>query len=351
MDEQAGAPPAPGWPPGPATDCEDDDAPRGAPGVRTTADRGYVSVPAHLFDGAASRPAERDGARLPAPREPTDPALGGRDAQGGGPEEGDADGSGSALGPRLAQLESRLDRVERQLDGLLGSAIGVESDDDAGTLNLADPELCALAAAADRAQGLARMLATPAVLAACERAVEAHRDWLRGYAHARDEALAASRILATTSAGQRSHREAERRFVTARAQLATLLPDRQRVANAARHAAEQLERDREIRDRHGREIDEGQRAWLTLLARLRRRLTAMVERDEPLPRWLVDALGGPPADSQEWRELAVQLLAYRLTYSVTDPERPLGAEPSSADPARRRRWYRSLARELASAAQ
>ena len=67
------------------------------------------------------------------------------------------------------------------------------------------------------------------------------------------------------------------------------------------------------------------------------------------PAWLVLSLGPPPAGSSaRWLDLACQLLAYRITYSVSDLAEPLGAEPTLDHSPRRRHWHRELAHQLVS---
>ncbi|MDT7750030.1 MAG: hypothetical protein QOD96_3692, partial [Pseudonocardiales bacterium] len=241
----------------------------------------------------------------------------------------------------IAALERRLHRLEQLAWGTDGN--------DLTELDLADPELVELAVAAEYAQTLSRMLVTPRLRAACEQTIEACRQWQQRYDYARDTAVAASRTIATTRADQERHREAAQVFEAARAELAVLLPRRRRTLNTAHNARRQLAHDQGVRERYGREIAEGHRAWATLTTRLRIRTSAAVERGEPLPNWLVESLGVPPsAKAAGWSELAVQLLAYRLSYAVTDPGWPLGTEPGTQDSTRRRQWYRDLDRQLTS---
>ena len=50
----------------------------------------------------------------------------------------------------------------------------------------------------------------------------------------------------------------------------------------------------------------------------------------------------PPAHkTQEWMDLATQVLAYRITYEVTDKVVALGPEPDRRVP-RRTAWHREL---------
>jgi len=280
-----------------------------------------------------------DLAHLPVPRVPVD---GPRDTQAGAPKDraGEPQDRAGESEDRLAAMERRLRRLE-QLAWGSGAA-------DLTELDVTDPELVTLAKSAEYAQTLSRMLVTPRLRAACEQTIEASRQWQQRYDYARDTAVAASRTIATTCADQERHKEAAQVFEASRAELAALLPRRRSTLNTAHNARLQLAHDREVRDRYGHEITEGHRAWATLTTRLRIRTSAAVERGEPLPNWLVESLGVPPsASAAGWRELATQLLAYRLSYAVTDQVQPLGEEPTTADSSRRRQWHRDLERQLA----
>jgi hypothetical protein len=288
------------------------------PGSHTGPDTG-------LGTGLDTMPQPRiDLAHLPHPRVPGDGPSG---ATTGDPED------------RLAAMERRLRRLEQLAWG---------DGADLTELDVTDPELVTLAKSAEYAQTLSRMLVTPRVRAACEQIIEAARQWQEWYDYARDTAVAASRTIATTRADQQRHREAAQVFEAARAELAVLLPSRRQTVNTAHNARQQLAHDHEVRERYGHEIAEGHRAWATLTTRLRIRTSSAVERGEPMPTWLVESLGVPPnAGSAGWRELATQLLAYRLTYAVPDQAHPLGEEPGTAASPRRRQWYRDLDRQLA----
>ena len=265
-----------------------------------------------------------DLAHLPQPRLPGD-----------GLREGQAEPE-----DRLVAMERRLRRLEQLAWGSGGA--------DLTELDVTDPELVTLAKSAEHAQTLSRMLVTPRLRAACEHTIEAGRQWQQRYDYAMEIAVAASRTIATTRADQERHREAAQVFEAARAELAVLLPVRRQTLNTAHNARQQLAHDRDVRERCGHEIAEGHRAWATLTTRLRIRTSAAVERGEPLSNWLVESLGVPPsASAAGWRELATQLLAYRLSYAVTDPVEPLGEEPSTQDSSRRRQWHRDLERQLA----
>jgi hypothetical protein len=81
---------------------------------------------------------------------------------------------------------------------------------------------------------------------------------------------------------------------------------------------------------------------------LRSRLSEAIAGTDLLPVWFVTAFGPlPPArKADEWMDAATDLLAYRMTYQVTDKVVALG-EPSSGSAApHRRSWHQDLTQEL-----
>ena len=83
-------------------------------------------------------------------------------------------------------------------------------------------------------------------------------------------------------------------------------------------------------------------AWL-----LRGRLADAIRDRALMPVWFVTVLGAvPPADkTQEWMDLATQVLAYRVTYGITGQVVALGPEPDEYG-SRRHQWYRELTKDL-----
>ncbi|OKJ52739.1 hypothetical protein AMK29_30610 [Streptomyces sp. CB02261] len=63
--------------------------------------------------------------------------------------------------------------------------------------------------------------------------------------------------------------------------------------------------------------------------------------------WFVTALGpvAPAHKTQEWMDLATQVMAYRITYDVTDQVLALGPQPA-AQGLRRDQWHRKLSAAL-----
>jgi hypothetical protein len=239
----------------------------------------------------------------------------------------------------LPELENRVAQLERLVWG---------RPHDALALDLCDPELRRLAAAAETGHALTTRLADPDIRTACERAIATWDEWHRQHRELLGAALAASHTIAITSAGQPGRNHAVAVFRAARSQLAVLATRRQCCLNAAIHARRQLDHDQLVRDRHQTEIEAGHEAWVTLLARLRVGLAAAVEHGQSLPGWLVLAIGPPSARSPAtWRDFASDLFAYRITYGVTGGAPTLGAAPTSEHSPRRRHWHAELVRRLA----
>lgn len=257
------------------------------------------------------------------------------------------DGSAGPGGPEGSDVPDTPDGW-RSTDGTASTGAGsLDGTDTGAVLDRPDPELAKLAEAAERAHELTTMLATPDVRAACEHAIESWNEWHRRHQELLDFALSASRTIAFTSEGQASRQRAIDEFTSARAELGALLGHRQGYLNAATHARRQLDRDQQVRDRSQDEIDAGHLAWVALNARLSTQLNTALGRGAPLPAWLVVALGpAPTTHPGRWRELAVELFAYRITYAVKDRTEPLGPEPTSDDSSRRRHWHGELRRRL-----
>jgi hypothetical protein len=258
-----------------------------------------------------------DATRVPAPRTETT----GRDSR-----------------TTLEHLENRVAQLERLAWG---------SWDDRVALVDCDPELRRLATTAETGQQLTARLASPEIRSACERAIATWDEWHRRNREVLGTAVAASHTIAITSADQRGRAHAVAAFRETRNELAELAAQRHGYLNAAIYARRQLDQDELVRDQHQPEIDAGHDAWVTLLARLRTRLAAAIERGEPVPGWLVLAIGPPTAGSSaRWRDFASDLLAYRITYGVTGSTESLGRAPTSEHSPRRRRWYAELRQRL-----
>jgi hypothetical protein len=122
-----------------------------------------------------------------------------------------------------------------------------------------------------------------------------------------------------------------------------------RLADPAEQARTELAADDERRATMAAPIEAGREAWVTLTARLRARIEEETTRGALLPAWFVAALGPAPNPKHraKWLNTATLVLAYRITYKVTDPASALGPEPTSTNSIpRRRTLYSDIMRNL-----
>jgi hypothetical protein len=215
-------------------------------------------------------------------------------------------------------------------------------------LDAADPELLALAEVAEHAECLERGLLAPELRSACERAISVWREHAHAHAELRKRALRASRTIATTNLDQAGYRAAVCEFRGAREEMARLSTLGRRSRNKATEARTQLEHDSMRRREHIDEIEHGREARARVTEVLSARLIEAVDGNIPLPVWFTDVLGTTPSPAEpvRWWEAAVSLLAYRITFRISDPSRPLGSRPGPSACARQRHWFGELDREL-----
>jgi hypothetical protein len=113
------------------------------------------------------------------------------------------------------------------------------------------------------------------------------------------------------------------------------------------NARARLAADDEYRRTHTATIPEGEQAKIVLHRKLRQRITDAIGDRALFPAWFTTALGySPPADSTaQWIAAATELIAYRITYAITDPAVALGPRPVP-DQAIRAAWYNTLTTTL-----
>lgn len=100
---------------------------------------------------------------------------------------------------------------------------------------------------------------------------------------------------------------------------------------------------------HAATIAEGEQAKVVLHRKLRQRITDAIGDRALFPAWFTTALGySPPAEgTTQWIAAAAELIAYRITYAVTDPAVALGPRPAP-DQAVQAAWYNALTTTLRS---
>jgi hypothetical protein len=246
-----------------------------------------------------------------------------------------------------AELEKAVANLDRRLRWLERY---VRASDGAVTAPLdPDPELVELARRAEQGLLLEEELLDSAARSARTATVARWKTWQQDRHTHRVAAVVASRRIAGTAPGTTDRQQAVAAFRTARRELAILDERRDRVRDAATQAEEELALDDALRHTHAADIDRGRTAWTTLTTRLRTRLVDMIDKGHLPPVWFVTVLGmSPSRDAEAWLEVGTELLAYRVTYEITDPVVALGPDPDSIDSpdavvsSRRRAWYRRL---------
>ncbi|UXY33255.1 CopG family transcriptional regulator [Streptomyces sp. HUAS TT20] len=246
----------------------------------------------------------------------------------------EVDGSVDRLTTRVAALE----RYLRQAEG----AVVVDLDEDRGG------ELHALTVTVNK--GLA---AQAGLLPDYERTrLKLAGDHLK---HAREErgrhraaVLRAAAVLATTQASDAERKAAERDFKESAPKAQQAHSRIGPLTTSAEAARQKLEADDVLRAKNAKAIEAGQRANTKLRLRLRSRLSDALSGAELLPVWFVTALGpmAPSRNANDWMDAATDVLAYRVTYQITDPVVALGTPPDGHRTSRRTAWHQELTREL-----
>ncbi|MEU8437625.1 CopG family transcriptional regulator [Streptomyces sp. NPDC029216] len=158
----------------------------------------------------------------------------------------------------------------------------------------------------------------------------------------------AAAVLASTAAGDPGRKKAEAAFTRAsraaqkgQGRIAEL------TANA-RRAEDELAMDDAGRAASAAVVEAGRQAHAQLRERLRGRLSDALVRGDLLPLWFSTTLGpaAPPHRTEAWLETALDVLAYRVTYRITDPVLALGGSPDGRDEPRRAAWFDGLGRAL-----
>jgi chromosome segregation ATPase len=253
---------------------------------------------------------------------------------------GDTDAALRDLTGLLKRLDARVEWLERNIR-LSETASVVELDDvHADLLRLARTAETGLAAQQELLSQAARQRLT--------QAIDLHAEAGREHTGQLQVALAASLGVAETPHAGTEHAEAIQAFRSAVDAMDAAASAVRSSAGDAREAAQHLEHDDALCEQRADVIATGRQAWTRLQALLRRRLADAVGEGALLPTWFTTVLGPIPAaaDTREWMEVGTELLAYRVSYQVSDPVVALGFEPTEQDSARRRAWHHRLKRQL-----
>jgi hypothetical protein len=251
--------------------------------------------------------------------------------------------TGGAAGQedRLDLLGRRLDRLQQQVQALERA---VRVSDGVPQVNLDDvgPETRALAAEAARWDDLHKELVTKEQRARYEEEI-AHLDSVRSALSRCDtDLLDVIGVLASTDRASRARGDVESRLRALSTRRRTLLDEEIPAASAAADQARLALREADaVEARVVPQLERAERAWHDLQVRLRTRITDALGSNALLPTWFGHALGvAPPAGTSgdAWIRTAASVLAYRVTFGVTDPALPLGPPSGEGADTTERRW-------------
>jgi len=245
----------------------------------------------------------------------------------------------------LRELGLRADRIEGEcqlLEGLLRRQHGYVPVD----LDAVPVALGPLVEDVREAERIRSSLLDDHARTAHRRRITDFEDRERELARARQRTLEASRALAAAKAGRWAFRRAATRYRSARAALseheAALA-----LTKTARDAAEH-ELRRDAAQQQALRAHPGTSVADRLVTHVRDRIETAVAEHELFPAWFTTVLGHRPAVTRaaEWRDTAVQLVLYRITYEVTDVVVALGPPPEAGHRAERHDAVQAALRRL-----
>ncbi|MFI5937122.1 hypothetical protein [Actinoplanes sp. NPDC051494] len=181
----------------------------------------------------------------------------------------------------------------------------------------------------------------------CEAVLTAYAELKRLGAQSRNRALDASGELARAKAGSRAFRTAAAAYRLHWGQFRSRERDLDREAPGYADADSALRRDAELREAFASQ--RGADAITDLTAHLRRKVDIAVETHALFPAWFtITELGHRPSAtrSAQWRDVATQVVLYRITFRVTHAVLALGDPPAGRYQSERYTAIRAALREL-----
>ncbi|RSM43579.1 hypothetical protein DMA12_18470 [Amycolatopsis balhimycina DSM 5908] len=254
-------------------------------------------------------------------------------------------GEGGRQEDRLDLFGRQLERLQQQVQAL-ERAVRVADGVPQADLDDVGAETRALAAEAARWDDLHKELVTKEQRARYAEEI-AHLDSARSAQAECDRGLlAVIEVLASTDRASRARGDAESRLRALTTRRRTLLDEEIPAAvEAAEQARLALREADAVEARVVPQLERAERAWHDLQVRLRTRITGALGSNALLPAWFGHALGvAPPSGTSgdAWIRTAASVLAYRVTFGVTDPALPMGPPaPDGADTTERRWTWRA----------
>jgi hypothetical protein len=242
---------------------------------------------------------------------------------------------------RLDLLGRQLDRLQQQVQAL-ERAVRVSDGVPRADLDDVGPGPRALAAAAARWDDLHQELVTKEQRARYEREIARLAEVREAHARCDADLLDVLRTLATTDRATPARGDAGSVLRALSTRRRTLLDEEIPAALAAAEQARLALREADaVEARVVPQLERAERAWQDLQAGLRTRITDALGSDALLPPWFGHALGvAPPSGTSgdAWIRTAAAVLAYRVTFGITDQALPLGPPAAGGTDTTERRW-------------
>lgn len=239
----------------------------------------------------------------------------------------------------LSRLGDRMDWVERHIRAS-GAATEIQFDDQAG-------ELAPFVRKVKQGQQAQAKLLTDFDRRQLEGSVALFDQQARRIDELTAAALQASATLTTTKYAEQEHPPAAKAFRTAFTTRQSETKQHRQQQIRAEQARTRLAQDDQLRNAHASTIRAGKSAAQTMRLRLRTTIAEALGEAALPPVWFTTALGVTPPRSgaNEWLDIATEVVAYRITYKVTDPLLALGAKPDT-NTQDQYRWHQQLADQL-----
>jgi hypothetical protein len=250
-------------------------------------------------------------------------------------------GDGRRQEDRIDLLGRQLDRLQQQVQAL-ERAVRVSDGVPRADLDDVGAETRALAAEAARWDDLHKELVTKEQRARHELEITRLDSVRSALSRCDADLLDVMRVLASTDRASRERGDAESSLRALSTRRRTLLDEEIPAAvSAAEQARLALREADAVEARVVPQLERAERAWHDLQVRLRTRITDALGSNALLPLWFGHALGvAPPpgASGDTWIRTAASVLAYRVTFGITDQALPLGPPAAEGTDTSERRW-------------
>lgn len=258
-----------------------------------------------------------------------------------------AEADSAAIRRELAELIRSVRLISQKVEWLMDNALIIADAPICDLDGLVDEDMVRLAGKVERGERLQDQLLDTSARKEFQLAVDRHWEWGRKLEQRQAGVLALSEAI--VGPDEAAAVRAAEEFPAAWQAVSELEQEGTPLETAARVARERLDADDTVRSRHGRDIEAVGHAWDELCHQLRELIDTGVSQHALFPAWFRDSLGlAPPPDAPtRWFELATEILAYRVTYRVTDDASPLGDPPPGDASSRRREWHQRLRAGLA----